>query len=634
MGLLEVVHPGIAVTEQHFAELIQQRSRRGRNGTVAHRHAQDRLLTPFLCLEPRRVLAQQFRQRNPVDAGHLTRIRHQLARRTTPDHHRCHHEAGPGGEVIQPPEDRIRRQRQPHFLLEFAQRADLRRLPGIETTAGERPLPRVATQMAGPAGEYQRRLGAPSLMGGKPIEVGAQALFHHGQGNGSVVVRVHRMPADGERFDAFLQQLPQVGVAHEFGFGMHGSFANGRSAASIAVTERRTIMLVTAAETMKIIARCARIDDLLTRHASLWRVNPYREPAPDWIQDHPGLAAVVIALDETRTTTLEQNPDARMALLAPYLPDLAAMLAECEPPQAATRISVDRFAGTHIPGRKWQQIRHFLGALPASRTPAVDWCAGKGHLGRTLARMQGRSVRCLERDPALCNAGSRLAGTLPVTFEHCDVLEDVPAIGPHEALFALHACGALHERLLERAIAARVPSVAVAPCCYHLTPRWQPRGPAWNAPQLDYDALHLAVEDTVTAPGPIRRARLKERAFRTGYDALQRSLRGIDAYLPQPSLRGPERRLGFESFCARLASHHGLDIPAGTDLTGWLRLGWERDARCRRLELVRHGFSRLLELRIVLDRALGLAAADYRVSLTRFCPRALTPRNLLLTATR
>ena len=41
---------------------------------------------------------------------------------------------------------------------------------------------------------------------------------------------------------------------------------------------------------------------------------------------------------------------------------------------------------TGVPGRKWAQIEAFGRCLTYARTPEhwLDWCAGKGHLGRRL----------------------------------------------------------------------------------------------------------------------------------------------------------------------------------------------------------------------------------------------------------
>ena len=50
------------------------------------------------------------------------------------------------------------------------------------------------------------------------------------------------------------------------------------------------------------------------------------------------------------------------------------------------------------------------------------------------------------------------------------------------------------------------------------------------------------------------------------------------------------------------------------------------------LDLVRHQFRRLLELWLVLDRALYLAEQGYRVEVGEFCSRELSPRNLLIDA--
>ena len=53
-----------------------------------------------------------------------------------------------------------------------------------------------------------------------------------------------------------------------------------------------------------------------------------------------------------------------------------------------------------------------------------------------------------------------------------------------------------------------------------------------------------------------------------------------------------------------------------------------------RLALLRHAFRRSLELRIVCDRSQFLAENGFAIDLAQFCSRAVTPRNLLITAHR
>ena len=52
------------------------------------------------------------------------------------------------------------------------------------------------------------------------------------------------------------------------------------------------------------------------------------------------------------------------------------------------------------------------------------------------------------------------------------------------------------------------------------------------------------------------------------------------------------------------------------------------------MELPRHGLRRALELWLVLDRALYLGEHGYSVSVGTFCERRLTPRNLMIRASR
>ena len=268
----------------------------------------------------------------------------------------------------------------------------------------------------------------------------------------------------------------------------------------------------------------------------------------------------------------------------------------------------------------------------------MDWCAGKGHLGRALAE-RGAEVRCVERDAKLCREGRRLAGSGDVRFECRDVMAAPPELSAGEHVAALHACGHLHDALIERATEAGTAGMAIAPCCYHRSAApeapWQPLAATGPRDPLTATLVRFAVRETVTAPAGVRRRRLQERRYRLGYDALRRSLEPeSDAYRPLRSVRKAPLADGFTAFCERAAQEHAIRLPKKVDFEHWYNKGVLRDGRARRLDLARAPFRRVLELRMVLDRALLLAERSYAVRVEAFCPRALTPRNLLILARR
>ncbi|HSG90405.1 MAG TPA: methyltransferase [Pseudomonadales bacterium] len=395
-----------------------------------------------------------------------------------------------------------------------------------------------------------------------------------------------------------------------------------------------------AALRTRLHALCALLDD----GGALLEAVPFRDPDPPWLQTAPALAARLLGLADAELDHLELDPDALLELLAtaePGLRDLFRTLAECQavadwpdlqtprPGDAAPRAP----ATEGISERKAAQVRAFAAAQPQASAPLVEWCSGKGHVGRLLATRDAVDARCLERDARL---HPRDGADPRLRFESCDVLLDHPPLHAHERVVALHACGRLHEALIERVASERVHSVALAPCCYHLlgagADAWRAMSRSGPQAPLAIDLVRLAVRETVTAPARVRRARRVERAYRLAFDRLQRDLRGIDAPLPLPSLPTAAVANGFAAFCAQAARLRGLPLPDGLDLQPWLTLGERLEARTRRLDLARAGFRRVLELRMVLDRALCLAEAGYEVGVGRFCARALTPRNLLIRA--
>jgi Methyltransferase domain len=384
------------------------------------------------------------------------------------------------------------------------------------------------------------------------------------------------------------------------------------------------------------------LDSVLAASENLWRPQPFTDDNLPWSRTHRHLQEALLNLSDTQVLQLHDSCGQRVEWFGQMEPQLCAALYALAPPPtvAVAELAPDRFDSVHIPGRKWQQIVAFAAALPRSELPVVDWCAGKGHLSRIVQRSQQQPVRCLEWDAALVAAGEKLAQQQQrdIHYFHHDVMQALPAICADSASVhvGLHACGTLHHRLLQHAVTTSAQAVALSPCCYHKisTAHYQPLSVAARASQLQLDrsALHLAVQDTVTARAGERRMREKERWWRLGFDALQRELRSTDEYLNVPSCKRAVLREDFPGFCRWAANARQLTLPAHIDYEHYLQLARDRHRDILRLDLLRQLFNRPLELWLVLDCALYLEEHGYRVAVTQFCKRQLSPRNLLIQA--
>ncbi|QHD04531.1 methyltransferase [Pseudomonas sp. R76] len=387
-------------------------------------------------------------------------------------------------------------------------------------------------------------------------------------------------------------------------------------------------------------ARFAALDAFLIEHQGLWRPRPFTHLHLPWENQHPELAQW---LRQRSLADAENSHNRPHDVPAPAsFPQLAAQALQLSavdklPTQALAparhRLNVD------VPGRKWQQIEAFGAALNFAQKPThwLDWCAGKGHLGRRLLHAD-QQLTCLEYDPALIAAGQALSDHHGLSASHRlqDVMADV-TIRPEHTPVALHACGDLHVRLLKLASAAGCKQLALAPCCYNRinADSYQPLSGAGRASplKLSIDDLGLPLSETVTAGNRVRQQRDTSMARRLGFDQLQRHVRGLDEYLPTPSLPASWLDKPFAEYCQELASLKGLS--AGEQ--DWAALeahGWRRLAQVRNLELLRGLFRRPLEMWLVLDRALFLVEQGYKVEIGSFCEPALTPRNVMVLAER
>lgn len=394
--------------------------------------------------------------------------------------------------------------------------------------------------------------------------------------------------------------------------------------------------------------RFTELDRLLTRHRHYWQLRSFELMAPPW----PGtpLQRWLLSLSNQERQQLLLDDQLRAQALTPFIPDAETLqhLSQVEKPFHTDTRTKDTaghqpppaWLSYHIPGRKWSQILAFDQALTDADRPFVEWCAGKGHLGRLLAYKHHQPVTSLELQPRLCQHGQQLADQrqLPCKHQHLDVMTTAASelLQPQQHAVALHACGKLHIQLLHQGVKRGVKTISLSPCCYHLIdqPDYLPlsQTATTSALQLSRDDLSLAMQETVTAGTREQRLRQRQLRWRLGFDLLQRQVRGIDHYLNCPTI--PQARLSgtFADFCHWMADRKQLTLPAGIDFDDFEQRGQQRVIDNERIELVQQLFRRPLELWLVLDRALFLQQHGYQVNVEQFCDRRLTPRNLIIQA--
>ncbi|MFJ2483215.1 methyltransferase [Pseudomonas sp. NPDC087598] len=394
-----------------------------------------------------------------------------------------------------------------------------------------------------------------------------------------------------------------------------------------------------------LLARFTALDAFLTKHQALWKPRPFTHLSLAWEASYPELASWLRGRSLEDAENAHNQPAGLADAPEPFA-SLAALSAELsavgELPGHALEAAGHRL-NVDVPGRKWQQIEAFASRLSFASQPThwLDWCSGKGHLGRRLLGA-GQQLTCVEYDPALVVSGQALNQRHHLHALHVE--QDVLAANASDVLsgnhtpVALHACGDLHVRLMQLASAAGCQQLAIAPCCYNRTSRteYQALSAAGleSLLRLSLEDLALPMSETVTAGARVRRQRDTSMARRLAFDLLQRRLRGIDEYLPTPSLPSAWLDKPFADYCHDLAALKELSTIGSQDWPALEAAGWQRLSEVRNLELLRGLFRRPLELWLNLDRALFLVEQGYVVRLGTFCDAPLTPRNFMLLAER
>ncbi|PSW18379.1 methyltransferase [Photobacterium sanctipauli] len=385
----------------------------------------------------------------------------------------------------------------------------------------------------------------------------------------------------------------------------------------------------------------AQLDAVLAETRHFWQFMPFSVQPDEWQAQYPALYQWLNSLSDEQMAELLDDPQALAFQLAPYIPQAQQLyrLSQVEGLARIERIA-PKGLDIGIPGRKWQQLQAFNGALPALNLPWLEWCAGKGYLGRVLTATHQTPVVSLEWQQALCDSGAAAAEKLKLamTFVQGDAFsadsEQYIHAGQHAV--ALHACGDLHVSLLQRVASKQGQAVSVSPCCYHLIrdKSYQPMSRLAQQSELALSKhdLRLPLQETVTAGNRVKNLRFVEVSFRLGFDSLQKHIQATDEYMPVPNVQKALLNDGFEAFCRWAAEKKQVTLPDNIDFAYWQQVGEQRFGWVEKLELVRQLFRRPLEMWLVYDRACFMEESGYQVTVGTFCDKPITPRNLLIHA--
>ncbi|MEZ8946699.1 MULTISPECIES: methyltransferase [unclassified Vibrio] len=386
------------------------------------------------------------------------------------------------------------------------------------------------------------------------------------------------------------------------------------------------------------------LDSFLLEHQIYWRSEPFhlcRTHQTPWRNVNRPLVDWLEGLSIQRIQTLKEQPQLLADELTLFLPQLYAVNQNIQFERATLAgLKLARGTGDGIPGRKLQQIVSMGEAVLENHYGKewLEWCSGKGFLGRILSQQSDQKVTSFEWQQSLCESGQKIADDqkLAMDFVQGDAFSDKAddVFNSYQHAVALHACGDLHVELVKKSVSHGLPAVTISPCCYHLIrdENYQAMSSIAksSALTLSKSDLRIPLQETVTGGERVKRHRQLEMSYRLGFSQLLKAELNIDEYIPVPSIKKSELAEGFESFCRWASEVKELSLGSDIDFDSYLIQGealfWEME----KLSLVQQVFRRPLEIWLALDRAIYLQEQGYEATIEEFCERSITPRNLLI----
>jgi hypothetical protein len=356
-------------------------------------------------------------------------------------------------------------------------------------------------------------------------------------------------------------------------------------------------------------------------------------------------SAFVLSLDDQELASVETDGlDARWPERTPG--SLRALVARArEVCSMSALVPAGAPASALRPGetpRKRAQIDAFRGlVLPfaARARRVVDVGSGHGHLTRAIAEGMEHPVIGLERDAVLAGRARAMSQGRGPSFVVTDVLRDGLTPLPGDCFVGLHACGELGDAMVTTVAAAPGTSLALVGCCLQKR-RQLSRLPLCPVPgmeePLELSRRLLGLSNLTARDEGVEASRSDNLAARERRLALHRLL--TQRWGPirlGAEIHGLNRRVAqhdLSLLVARAFARRGAPAPSAAAIDEAARWAREAHARVRRLSLPRALLARILEVYVLLDRAMVLERRGFAVRVGTAFPTDVSARNLALVA--
>lgn len=385
------------------------------------------------------------------------------------------------------------------------------------------------------------------------------------------------------------------------------------------------------------------LGQFLENHSIIWTHRPFFQLPVPWEQEYAEISQYLKTLQTPEHFDIFTQKDRPLQLqkicnISHTLTSLKTL------PNISLKKQDIPYLNFKIPKRKQNQIFHFLKTylfyMKKEKGNVLDWCSGKGHLGRLIGQMTGNTVLGIETQQELCERGKKLAQEQKVhmDFLPIDVLKSsIPNLDNYSTLVALHACGELNEKLIQLFVSCSASYLILSPCCPHkrgLREYYTPLsklGKNFKIP-LSLNELKLAITDEYLASTKEKNERRKHMLYRLAFDILIQKTMGKNEYTPIPPFPLTLLREPFSHFCEKLSQRLKIKIPPSYSRKEALQEGENRLRMVLTFGQVLNIFKRPLELWLILDRVMYLLEHNVQVEIGTFCEKDITPRNILIIA--